>query len=383
MRRALAVGVCVAAFASPARSQMAVFDGANFGNTLRSVYQGAQQIAQLEQQITTLKQSLDQQIATLNGLVHLPQNELNQLASTFNTAALRSPLPGGDSLADIIGGLQSTNNALSGLVGQFTNANRIYTPYGGDFSANAMATNANSIAGVQAAARALLDSAQQHSQALTTLEGQLQGAPDAKTVADIQARLALESAHLQAQQVQAATLTTWQGAQVRLTDQQRQEARRCYIEALLNGTDTTQDTCARPASQGAVQLASAGTGAAVGLASNYQQYIGQSTGSGQCVALVQAADPGVGLTRTWTQGAQVVGNTELAVGTPIATFDGGGRYANATDGSSHAAIYMGQDSNGNVQVLDQWLGHNAAIRTLSPSGSNASNSSSAFYVIGH
>jgi hypothetical protein len=69
-----------------------------------------------------------------------------------------------------------TNNALSGLTQQFRIANRIYTPYGGDFSANAMATNASSIAGVQAAVQQLIASAQQHSQALQGIEGQLSGA---------------------------------------------------------------------------------------------------------------------------------------------------------------------------------------------------------------
>jgi type IV secretion system protein VirB5 len=382
MRRALLAGVCVVALAAPARSQMAVFDGANFGNTLRSVYQGAQQLQQMEQQIATLRQSLDQQIATLNGLVHLPQNELNQLASTFNTSIIRSPLPGSSDLSGIVSGLQGTNNALSGLTQQFQSANRIYTPYGGDFSANAMATNASSIAGVQAAVQQLIASAQQHSQALQGIEGQLSGATDAKAVADIQARLALESVHIQSQGVQAQALATMQNAQVRLTDQQRQEARRCYIEAMLNGTDTTQDTCARPASQGAVQLASAGTGSGSSVASAWQAALGQSVGSGQCVAYVQSVTD-VGLTRTWTQGAQVLGNSDIPVGTAIATFDAGGKYANAVDGSSHAAIYLGQDASGGIRVADQWLGHNVSERVISPSGSTQANSAGAFYVISH
>jgi hypothetical protein len=173
-----------------------------------------------------------------------------------------------------------------------------------------------------------------------------------------------------------------QNAQVRLTDQQRQEARRCYIEAMLNGTDTTQDTCARPASQGAVQLASAGTGSGSSVASAWQAALGQSVGRGQCVAYVQSVTD-VGLTRTWTQGAQVLGNSDIPVGTAIATFDAGGKYANAVDGSSHAAIYLGQDANGGIRVADQWLGHNVSERVISPSGSTQANSASAFHVISH
>jgi hypothetical protein len=53
-------------------------------------------------------------LQTSTGFAHLPQNELNQLASTFNTSIIRSPLPGSGDLSGIIGGMQGTNNALSG-----------------------------------------------------------------------------------------------------------------------------------------------------------------------------------------------------------------------------------------------------------------------------
>jgi hypothetical protein len=120
------------------------------------------------------------------------------------------------------------------------------------------------------------------------------------------------------------------------------------------------------------------------VASNFSQYLGQSVGSGQCVALVQAADPSVGLTATWTQGAAVQGNTSLQPGTAIATFNANGQYANATNGSSHAAIYLGQNAQG-IQVEDQWSNQPASIRTIpwnNPTGT-AANTGSSFYVINH
>ncbi|MEX5383899.1 BPSL0067 family protein [Cronobacter muytjensii] len=61
-------------------------------------------------------------------------------------------------------------------------------------------------------------------------------------------------------------------------------------------------------------------------------------------------------TVAWKRGALVKGNTEIAPGTAIATFDADGRYGNHTDGRSHAAIYLGQDASG-IQVLDQWMTH--------------------------
>lgn len=118
------------------------------------------------------------------------------------------------------------------------------------------------------------------------------------------------------------------------------------------------------------------------VATDYAQYIGHSAGSGQCVALVQAANPSIGLTRTWTCGAAVRGNTALRPGTAIATFDGSARYANAMDGSSHAAIYLGQNERG-IQVMDQWAGSKAAVRTIpwTNPGGKAANTGSAFHVV--
>ena len=87
------------------------------------------------------------------------------------------------------------------------------------------------------------------------------------------------------------------------------------------------------------------------VSANPMRYAGESVGSGQCVAFVQAATQ-VGHTSRWRRGEQVRG-ANLAIGTAIATFDEQGRYINDTTGKSHAAIYLGQDPAG-IQMLDQW-----------------------------
>lgn len=53
------------------------------------------------------------------------------------------------------------------------------------------------------------------------------------------------------------------------------------------------------------------------------------------------------------------GNTRLAPGTAIATFDAAGRYANG-----HAAIYMGQSATG-LYVIDQWNDRDAKTGAIS------------------
>lgn len=116
------------------------------------------------------------------------------------------------------------------------------------------------------------------------------------------------------------------------------------------------------------------------LASDYSSLVGQSVGNGQCVALVQATSD-VGLTATWSPGQQVQGNTDIAVGTVIATFGSDGTYMN-TSGQSHAAIYLGQNATG-IQVEDQWSGQPAQVRTIPWTTANTYKSGSQFYVVSH
>lgn len=70
----------------------------------------------------------------------------------------------------------------------------------------------------------------------------------------------------------------------------------------------------------------------------------------QCVELIQHYVR-IGQTATWRQGASVLGNSAIEVGTAIATFVNG-RYPNHSSGN-HAAFYLGQDAGG-IWVMDQW-----------------------------
>jgi hypothetical protein len=74
-------------------------------------------------------------------------------------------------------------------------------------------------------------------------------------------------------------------------------------------------------------------------------------GDGQCVAFVKAAamTPASSL---WKEGDKVKGNTTIARGTAIATFENG-TYPNRSTGN-HAAIYLEQDKKLGILVYDQW-----------------------------
>jgi hypothetical protein len=84
-----------------------------------------------------------------------------------------------------------------------------------------------------------------------------------------------------------------------------------------------------------------------------EQHVGAVVGTGHCVPYVQAVTK-VGHTSTWRRGELAL-HGDVAPGTVIATFDASGRYANATDGSSHAAIYLDETPRGSLRVLDCWI----------------------------
>jgi len=126
-----------------------------------------------------------------------------------------------------------------------------------------------------------------------------------------------------------------------------------------------------------------GTGSGVAgaiVATGYSDLLGQYVGTGECVALAQATSD-VGYTSTWSPGAQVEGDTDIAVGTVIATFGSDGTYTN-TYGQSHTAIYLGQSDQG-IYVEDQWLGHAASTRVIPWTTDNSYESGAKFYVVTH
>lgn len=219
--------------AGEARAQMAVIDGANLLNTTRSVVQGAQQIQQLAQQLQTMQQQLAQVQNIFESVAHLPQNELTQFGQSLNVPSLRQILP---STSGVIGSVMNGSGlgSMAGVGQQYFNQNHVYTPTGGSFNATAMISNASSIAGVQAMADQLYQSAASHIAALEGLEGQLAAAPDDKAVSDISARVQTEQTYIAAQQVEAQSIQTWQAAQVRNMDEQRREKRQQDIDDVIN-----------------------------------------------------------------------------------------------------------------------------------------------------
>ena len=108
--------------------------------------------------------------------------------------------------------------------------------------------------------------------------------------------------------------------------------------------------------------------------------MGEVVGDGHCVAYVRELT-GLPPTSSWCRGARVCGST-IATGTAIATFDPDGTYGNHTDGRSHAAIVIGVHTGG-ITVVDQWVNHPVARRTIRWRKGNGLpvNDGNAYYMI--
>ena len=122
---------------------------------------------------------------------------------------------------------------------------------------------------------------------------------------------------------------------------------------------------------------------------DYQQYVGSYYGANeQCVSLTRDFDSSLPPSSQWQQGELVEGATDIAPGTPIATFNFNGAYGppdspGGESGVSHTGIYLGQDASG-VQILDQWSGSGgASIHTIpwSSWGGNTAEAGSHYYTI--
>jgi hypothetical protein len=125
------------------------------------------------------------------------------------------------------------NGTASGgaLAQSYQSQNQVYAPTAQDFNSQEMARKQQSVAGTMAMSATLFQSAQDHVAKLNELQSQLLTAGnDVTAVAQITAQINLEVATLQALQLQAQALNTWQEAQIRNEGERASENTRKEIE---------------------------------------------------------------------------------------------------------------------------------------------------------
>jgi hypothetical protein len=116
------------------------------------------------------------------------------------------------------------------------------------------------------------------------------------------------------------------------------------------------------------------------IAKNPFEALGTVVSNGHCMRHCQVCH-GVPNSSMLRRGAKVDHDTPH--GAIIATFSPTGRYTNSTDGSSHIAVFLGCNSDGSIDVIDQWRGqpvHERLIRDKRGVGT-ANNDASRFYIV--
>lgn len=109
--------------------------------------------------------------------------------------------------------------------------------------------------------------------------------------------------------------------------------------------------------------------------------LGDIVDNGHCMRHVQVV-AGVPHSSMLRRGAKVRDAEDVPRGTVIGTFDANGRYANATDGSSHVAILLARRADG-LLVVDQYIGKPVGERLIRYRGGEGSavNDGDAYHVV--
>lgn len=203
---AAAVAVCMMA-GSAAHAQYAVYDAANFANTLREVQTAANQLTQLNAQLQQMRQQYQ--------MFTNPSNITGMLPA-LNAPSLQNSMPAASSIP---GQIVGSPNTLSSSGQTFYQLNHVFTATGTDPQANLLNRSSISTANIQGIAAANLVSIEQRQANLNEMQTELQNATDIKQVTAINGRIAIESNAIQGQQAQAQNLGALAAAQTQ-ADQQ-------------------------------------------------------------------------------------------------------------------------------------------------------------------
>lgn len=213
--------------------------------------------------------------------------DLGSAMAALNMVGIQNPMPVNpyavQNLISGTGGISGMSSALSGLYTGNALANHVYTPSGGDWRAQDLMTNANSLAGIQALAQHSYQASADRLTQLATLRARAQIASDPAEVSQLQAQTAIVQSDIASQQQQV---------RAQRTDEQD---RRC-VEALIafyngggsGGCPAPSALVSNVMATGTNLIGGGGAASAGGSTASLETMTGQSWGQ-------QAADNASGL----------------------------------------------------------------------------------------
>lgn len=232
-----------------------VFDPNAFTQLVQQVKQGAEWINNQMEEIRNQLKGLDFMSDTLNEATKIYDqaqsmfyavNHITSIGgamSALSMLGIRNPLPLDPGmvigLANGTGSISGFAHSVPSLFRSTYDNNHIYDATGPAYQATLLRERATANAGMQSVAGQLYESMGKRLDTLADLQGKIDGS-DAKDLAALQARVAVEQTAIQAQQVQAQALSVMQTAGWRAIDQRNDEIKQRNIDAVLasTGADT-------------------------------------------------------------------------------------------------------------------------------------------------
>ena len=191
-------------------AQTAVIDSANLQQNSQTASQAASAVQQLQASLAQLQQTYSMFTAMTNTEV---------MAPGLDDPAVENPMPPAGGMATLMSGQGSASNDTGGYFSQ----SHIYTPHDGSVASNQLNANALAIANIQNLATTNLAAIEQRIAQLPLLEADLAAASSITQLVAIDAKIALQSQFVEAQEAQASNLQVLAFEQVQSHSQQIEE----------------------------------------------------------------------------------------------------------------------------------------------------------------
>ena len=218
----LAGAVLIFGATGQAHAQMAVFDSASYTKLLAETQTALNQLQQLEKQVQQGESLVTQGGQLLTSLNQI--SNVNSLATVLSQPALRGFLPDANTYvsASSSGGSLTTLGVLGQAAQVLRTGYQIYAAPSGSAYAS-LNTSGNQVALNMATGQAVVQAGAQRLAGLQQLQAAIDTAPNARAVAEIEARLVAEQAMIANDQMRIQGLAMTQGAQTGALNQQNAE----------------------------------------------------------------------------------------------------------------------------------------------------------------
>jgi type IV secretion system protein VirB5 len=185
-----------------------------------AIIKQVEQIIEMQKQLQTAKDQLSQAEKLFGSMNKL--TNMGDIASSLNNPNVRSAL--GKDFAGVQAALAGQGaNGTGGMADKYKSENEVYTRPGEDYYAQASKRAQGANAGQSSVAQATLEAANKRMDGLTELQRQIGQSEDPKTVMDLQARIAVETAQLQNETVRLQALAMLQTVEAQTQEQQNKE----------------------------------------------------------------------------------------------------------------------------------------------------------------